>query len=63
MRYRPAMANPQPIQRAPDDDAQADAEALADLKAGRTVSHEAVKAWLQSWGTVDELPPPETAAD
>jgi len=36
----------------------ADAEALADLDAGRTVSHSAVKDWLQSWGKADELPPP-----
>jgi predicted transcriptional regulator len=36
----------------------ADAEALADLNAGRTVSHAAVKDWLQSWGNADELPPP-----
>jgi predicted transcriptional regulator len=40
------------------DDATADAEALADLKAGRTVSHEKVKAWLRSWGKPDELSPP-----
>jgi len=36
----------------------ADAEALADLDAGRTISHAAVKGWLQSWGTPDKLPPP-----
>lgn len=41
-----------------DEDA-ADAEALADLDAGRTVSHTAVKRWLQSWGAKDELPPPQ----
>lgn len=38
----------------------ADLEALADLDAGRTVSHAAVKRWLQTWGTADELPPPRT---
>jgi predicted transcriptional regulator len=36
----------------------ADAEALADLDAGRTISHQAVKRWLLSWRTPDELPPP-----
>jgi predicted transcriptional regulator len=36
----------------------ADAEALADLDAGRTISHAAVKRWLLSWGTAEELPPP-----
>ncbi len=36
----------------------ADAEALADLEAGRTISHAAVKRWLESWGRADQLPPP-----
>ena len=39
-------------------EAAADAEAEADLKAGRVISHTAMKAWLLSWGTPDELPPP-----
>jgi predicted transcriptional regulator len=37
----------------------ADAEGLADLEAGRVISHEAMKRWLLSWGTPDELPPPK----
>ena len=37
----------------------ADKEALTDLNAGRTVSHAAVKRWLESWGSADELPPPQ----
>lgn len=53
------MATPQPIPRETDrEDAEADARALADFRAGRTISHEAMKRWLQSWGTEDELPPP-----
>lgn len=36
----------------------ADAEAVADLDAGRTISWEAVKRWLESWGTDNKLPPP-----
>ena len=36
----------------------ADAEGLADLEAGRTISHDAMKLWLNSWGAPDELPPP-----
>jgi predicted transcriptional regulator len=40
------------------DDVTADAEALADLRVGRTVSHDKVKAWLRSWGKPDELPAP-----
>lgn len=34
-------------------------EGLADLEAGRVVPHERVEAWLRSWGTDHELPPPE----
>lgn len=36
----------------------ADAEAEADIAAGRTISHEAMKRWLLSWGTDNKLPPP-----
>jgi len=39
-------------------DEAADAEGLADLDAGRVVTHESMKAWLLSWGTPGELPPP-----
>ena len=42
-----------------DDDQEATAEGIADIEAGRTISHEAVKAWLLSWGTPNELPPPK----
>jgi predicted transcriptional regulator len=31
----------------------------ADAAAGRTVEHAEVVAWLRSWGTEDELPPPK----
>ncbi|AYV44955.1 CopG family transcriptional regulator [Caulobacter flavus] len=40
-------------------EAAADAEGLADLEAGRTISHEKMKAWLLSWGTPEETPPPK----
>jgi predicted transcriptional regulator len=36
----------------------ADARADADLEGGRVITHAAMKAWLLSWGTPDELPPP-----
>ena len=39
-------------------EAAADARAEADVEAGRTISHAAMKAWLLSWGTADETPPP-----
>ncbi|HWU14379.1 MAG TPA: CopG family transcriptional regulator [Caulobacter sp.] len=44
-----------------DDDAEAaaDARAEADIAAGRTISHEAMKRWLLSWGTPDEKPAPK----
>ena len=31
---------------------------LRDADAGRFVPHSAVKQWLQSWGSEQELPPP-----
>lgn len=33
-------------------------EADRDVKSGHYVTHEAMKAWLLSWGTDRELPPP-----
>lgn len=33
-------------------------EGLQDADAGRIVTHEEVRRWLNSWGTDDELPPP-----
>ncbi len=47
-------------------DAVAEEEALdnaeADVRAGRLISHEATSRWLRSWGTPNELPPPECDA-
>ena len=42
-----------------ETEAQRDAEALADVEAGRVVPHEEVRAWLDTWGTPAETPPPE----
>ncbi|MEO8925818.1 MAG: antitoxin [Caulobacteraceae bacterium] len=39
-------------------EATAEAEALADIEAGRVVPHEEVAAWLETWGTPDEKPAP-----
>jgi predicted transcriptional regulator len=36
------------------------AEARASAAAGRTVSLEAVTAWVDSWDTDNELPPPRS---
>lgn len=42
-----------------EGDERATLEGEADIEAGRTISHEAMKRWLQSWGKPDELPPPK----
>ena len=42
-----------------EHDARRLAEALADVAAGRVISQKAMAAWLLSWGTPDELPPPQ----
>jgi predicted transcriptional regulator len=42
----------------PTAEAAADARAEADVAAGRLVSHEAVKRWIQSWGTDSPLQRP-----
>jgi predicted transcriptional regulator len=34
-------------------------QGLASLDRGRSISYEAVRRWLLSWGTDRELPPPE----
>jgi predicted transcriptional regulator len=34
-------------------------EGMADVAAGRTISAEAVRRWIESWDTDNELPPPE----
>ncbi len=34
-------------------------EGLADVDAGRVIPHEEVERWLASWGTENELPPPQ----
>ncbi len=64
------MANPaiQPVSEDEDDifavpddaaDEAATLRGLADFKAGRTISHEAVMRWVASWGTDEPLPRPK----
>ena len=36
-----------------------DNEALAEYDAKGGISHEAVMAWVRSWATEEELPPPQ----
>jgi len=54
------MSEPATLFEQYDDAAEAEAmaEAEADVAAGRVVSHDAVARWLRSWGSDDELPPP-----
>ena len=44
-----------------DDDSwdERDEQALANLDAGKFISHAAMMLWLRSLGTENELPPPE----
>jgi hypothetical protein len=42
----------------PEADAEAEARARADVRAGRLISHEAVRRWLLSLGTANPLPRP-----
>ena len=42
-----------------EDDERAIAEAEQAILEGRVFSHEAIMRWVRSWGTENELPPPE----
>jgi len=57
--YAPLMV-PEPSIFEADEEAEAaaDAEGMADIAAGRVVSHNEVAAWLNTWGTPDEKPAP-----
>jgi predicted transcriptional regulator len=41
------------------EEARLDAEVMAAYRAGRFVPHAKVAEWLDSWGTVNELPCPK----
>lgn len=58
------MAEPEPksiSDTEPDEahEARLDAEAEADIAAGRVVPHADVAKWLESWGTPNVLPCPK----
>lgn len=42
-----------------DDMDDEDRAALADVRAGNFISHEAVMRWVESWGTDNPLPKPK----
>jgi predicted transcriptional regulator len=44
----------------PEAEAEADARADADAKAGRVISHGAVRRWLSSWGAQSPVPRPRS---
>ena len=41
------------------EDARLDSEAMKAYREGRVVPHAKVAAWLESWGTPNELPCPK----
>ena len=58
--YSPRMNVERGIFEEPDPEAEAaaDARARADVAAGRVIPHDKVVAWLRTWGTPGEGPPP-----
>ena len=34
-------------------------QAMASMDAGKFIEHQAISDWVDSWGTENELPPPE----
>lgn len=52
-----------PAEPLPDDDdaefLKAVEEGIADADAGRVIPLQRIRRWLLSWGTENELPPPE----
>ncbi len=40
-------------------DEAADDEAMAEYEAKGGISHKAIMAWVESWGTPNELPSPQ----
>lgn len=55
------MGTPASLFDTQDDDIEEQAllDGEADYAAGRVISHEAMRRWLLSWGTENELTPPE----
>jgi predicted transcriptional regulator len=46
----------------PEAEAKSEARAEADVRAGRLISHDAVRRWLASWGSAKRLPRPRATA-
>ena len=57
--HPPAIADETEVEEGYEEWARQEIEAgIADFEAGRTVSGDQVREWLESWGTSNELPPP-----
>ncbi len=58
--YEAGMKSEKSLFDSPDADAEAKSEARAeaDVRAGRLISHSAVRRWLQSWGSAKPMPRP-----
>jgi predicted transcriptional regulator len=41
-------------------DARREADAQADIEAGRLIPNDEICAWLETWGKPDQKPAPET---
>jgi predicted transcriptional regulator len=50
---------PSPAELDAAADQAADDEAMAEYEAKGGISHEAMRAWILSWGTPHELPRPQ----
>lgn len=60
---RAAMTVEESLFDSPEADAKSEARVEADVRAGRLISHEAVKRWLSSWGSDKRLPRHVPATD
>jgi predicted transcriptional regulator len=60
MLYNLTMSDPQPMTETEQDEAFVEAviEGVEAADAGRLVPYAVVRRWLLSWGTPNELPPP-----
>ena len=55
----PKTASPFDLPLDPAAEARADAEAEADVAAGRVVPHDRVRLWLQRLARGEKVPPPD----
>jgi len=56
--YEAGMQSEKSLFDSPEAEARSEARAKADVRAGRLISHEAVRRWVSSWGSARRLPRP-----